>query len=558
MKNRLKQLTTILVFTSALQSAFAQEGGYVKVLEEFKEQYIGAANNQHLFYEASKKNPVAHAIKFYDEDMNFVKEVKVPFNIVATHLTPDFVDTVRVATYNDMLLVYRVVSKKEGGLIGYAYNEISCYDLNDLKKPKYSQRITGIPNFPMMSELTYKKYRVSLSGMFSSKNRIAYLFDTPFWDRDKAEKMGYKDIEHIHERYLVVMDNELNILFESFIETKKDNKKDRIQNLIVSKNNVLIHALNPNYVGNSNRVVNLGNNLRTEILYHFNILSINKFSKKEINLYQSFGGDYQDKFLFTLSPDESFLSSSYYNHKIDEEEKVNWRSFGMGICKYDIQSEKIKSLYKYDFEEKVKIRLESEQTQLFRNYYVKNVIIARFNVPIMSAARSTGDWYNFTKLIAVEKNGGLLSEKNIPYVVNTKEMSVENMDFYYNSKNENLNLLYMNTPLTEKQEKDLLLNPGKKSLIKFMGQANQIWAEDNLAAKLGSCIFQLTYGDGKWKESIIEFSDDMKYKDRGVGSTHMRSKFFTLDNSYYDSSLNSFIITPPWNEEGISLIKLNK
>ena len=100
MKNRLKQLTTILVFTSALQSAFAQEGGYVKVLEEFKEQYIGAANNQHLFYEASKKNPVAHAIKFYDEDMNFVKEVKVPFNIVATHLTPDFVDAIGVTKLN--------------------------------------------------------------------------------------------------------------------------------------------------------------------------------------------------------------------------------------------------------------------------------------------------------------------------------------------------------------------------------------------------------------------------------------------------------------------------
>lgn len=505
MKNSFKQLVVMMMFAFATQYIMAQEeNGYVKVFELFAEQYIGSANNQHLFYEASRKKPTAKSIKFYDEDMKFIKEVEVSFTISGTQLMQNeggrFVDSVQVETYNDMLLVRRVVSKKEGDMAGYAYDEVSWYDLDDLSKPKYTKHITRFPNSPLMKELKYKKYlngyvMYAITNKFVSKTRLAYLYTT--------QSLGVDVVDHLDEKYLVVMDNELNVLFEGFVKIKP---KEDIINIIANGEDIIVHSRR---TFSSSLLMTI----KSDVIYHYKIKSKNEVTSSIVNLSTRMNNKFCNVHYFSLDPSGEYLLSRYCDLTIVDG-KIKGKYNGQGICRYDLSNDEVVELGYYPFKEPEGLL---GMGGLGRVYYIKNKIaVNMYNVTDKKSFKFKGNTYqrNF-KIVIFNEEFEIVSEKEIFHKANVAEHGISNMEMIYNEKADELMLFYTNPPLKENEE-------------------TGIKREEK-----GSQIIQLTYNGEAWSQSIITFPNDLKFKKSGKtgGYSHLRSKFYSLPYVSFDNSL---------------------
>jgi len=539
MKSGLKLIAAVVLMVITIQINAQEEGGSVEIFEEFTEQYIGAANNQHLFYEASRKNPTAKSIKFYDEDMKFIKEEKVPFTIVGTQLIQNtgakFIDSVQVETYNDMLLVRRVISKKDGDMEGYFYDEISWYDLNDLSKPKYTKQIKRLPNFPMMKELEYKRYNNKYTSYnrvkrFISADRIAYLFETNFGNLKVGEKLAHKG-----ERYLVLMDDKLNIIYQGFIDLNRDGKYTDIRSLIVSGRNIFIHV---SYKKNS------VNSFNEEVLCHFTINAESEIEKNETPLSRVFSDNYTHNFMFALSYDETVLTSTYFENKINSKGRTVNKWLGQGVCEYDIKNKSIKKTAEIPFDEEVVFVLVPV---IYENIGLKDYTIVIVEKPFYSKENrkiSTpgGTIDNMFSLVVFDKDWNMVSEKKVVYKSNVNELGILNYQIIFNKKAGLFKLLYMNVPTTIKQEKKLLSNIDylHSGAVQLRRYEKPVWDEGNLKSQVGSHIFQLTFKDGKFEESHIPFPEELKYKKKSKthGTMHLRSKLFTFSWYLYSNTSN--------------------
>lgn len=531
MKNRIKQLVAIMVFAFATQSAFSQEeNGYVKVFEDFKEIYIGAANNQHLFRidDGADVN-----VKFYDADMKFIKETKLQFLPVKEQHSTTYTD---IETYNDMLLVNRSFTKKEGDMEGYAYDEISRYDLNDLSKPKYTQQIKSLPNFPMMKALKFAKFtnkawtNVKIQK-FVSNDRIAYLYTTSFDAVGGAKKIGYKDIEHDYEYYLVIMDEELTVLYQDFIPLKVDKKGDvydKVVSLLISGDDLVISVLDNSIYANSEYVPaefrKTGFPMK-ESLYHLNIK--NKIEMNEIQI----GDDLNEKYAISLSSDGLSVAGTYY-YVASEKELKRGKYRGQGVFKYNLADKKISKNKLFPYKEPSKIYSVHRRIPPF--WFGENLVVkmippaSKMNLDNLRDSFSLNTLDNNLEIVSRYTLSHSLKVAYSKISATKTAGTINSLMYNYNLKKQQLTVLYTNAAFNEEEE----LNMEEKDK--------------------GSLVFQLEYLDGEFIKTSFQLPKDIQYLNQTTLNGHLftRAKYFTFPfNTYFDSSLYRYypsVLYPEW------------
>lgn len=528
----MKYIITFTILSLSFFNNYAQNGS-LKVINDFKEQYIGSLDNQHLFFLPDKKTNQSKEIKIYDENMSFVKKVKTPFilNCVAcadAMKSGTSIDSVQVETYYDMLLVRRVISKSSGKMKSYSHDEISLYSLDDLTKPKFQQKIKRLPNFPDMLATTYKKYssysytNFNTAHKYVSEDKIAYLYSTSFDGTKEPEKLGYSDMDNLDNKYLVVMDMQLNVLFEGFIEISV--KDEKVINFYTEGNEVIIQTEQDGKIGLSSKEIK-------EKLYHFTIQNNSKISKQEIVI----GKKYYSTIDIALSPDKKKIVGKYYYIETGDFKNgmMGAKMDGEGLFIYSLITSKIEQKKEFPFS-KPKL-VFSERLLPFwigDNIITKMLTTKEFDFKI----RTSNVAPRIFDIAIFDINLEIKDRKSISYSVHDMVISSGLINFttLYNRKNEELNILYMNTPLKEKDE--LEVDDSEK----------------------GSHIFHLKYKNGAFIESKISIPDELKYKKQTkiYGRYYQRANYLSLPRESYDltNTQKSFISTPFIN--GIETISL--